>query len=54
MATTIQKVYEKHLAKAQLERVKPNLTPSQKAKLTKRIKRLQRQMEWLENDSQNT
>lgn len=52
MATTIEQVYQRHLAKAKLEKTKPNLTSSQKAKITKRIKRLEQQMAWLVENHQ--
>lgn len=41
-------IYKQHLAKALKLRANPNLSPSQKAKLTKKIKRLQEQLAWAE------
>ncbi len=37
--------YKKHLAKALAERNNANLTSAEKAKLTKKIKRLQQQLQ---------
>lgn len=48
MAKTVEQIYQQHLAKCLAEKTKPNLTPAQKAKLTKRIKRLSQQLEWLQ------
>ncbi len=42
---TAQDMFKKHLLKAQQQRANSNLTPAQKAKLTRRIKRLQQQLE---------
>lgn len=40
MAKTVLDIYKQHLAKALLAQSAPNLTPAQKAKLTKRIKQI--------------
>ena len=43
---TYEDIYKQHLAKALTLRANPNLSPSQKAKLTKRIRRLQDQLNY--------
>lgn len=43
---TYTDIYKTHLAKALALRQNPNLSPSQKAKLTRRIKRLEQQLSW--------
>lgn len=52
MALNATDIYKQHLAKAILAKKQPNLTPAQKAKLTKRIKRLEQQLEWAKEDNQ--
>lgn len=46
---TYEDIYKQHLAKALELRSNPNLRPSQKAKLTKRIRRLQDQLNYYAN-----
>lgn len=51
MAKDYGDMVKEWIAKFEAQRAQPNLTPAQKAKLTKKLKKLNQQLEWYQAEN---